>query len=115
MGTSSMYGTRVEEDLRERMYVRRCTVGSRVGSSVIWPGRGCSGFGRGESWTEMTCSMPANEMESIASPLKSAMRCCFSWMKRGWVSKRGEAKCMRGLCPGVDFGVCREGGWSDGN
>lgn len=59
----------------------------------------------------MTCPIPANAMDSIASPLKSAMRCCFSWTKRAWVSKSGDAKCISGLCPGVDFGVCRERGW----
>lgn len=53
----------------------------------------------------------------MTSPLKKEMRRDFNWMKRGCVSKRGEAKCIMGLWPGVHLGVwgrdeigCKVGG-----
>jgi len=61
--------------------------------------------GVGAQETLMTCSSPGRHMESISSPLKKSMSMDFSWMNRGCVSKSSEAKCIRGLCPGVDLGV----------
>jgi hypothetical protein len=53
----------------------------------------------------MTCSMPDRQTEFMVSPLKKEMNMDLSWVKRGWVSKRSEAKWRSGLCPGVDLGV----------
>lgn len=63
--------------------------------------------GVGPKLTLMMHSRPARHIESTTSPLKKSSKRDFSWMNRGCVRKRSEAKCINGLCPGVDFGVCK--------
>ena len=64
--------------------------------------------GAGAQETLMTWSRPGRQMESRASPLKKSRSMDLSWMYCGWVSKSSEAKCISGLWPGVDLGVCCE-------
>jgi hypothetical protein len=45
-------------------------------------------------------------MESTTSPLKKSSNMDLSCIYCGCVSKSSEAKCISGLWPGIDFGVC---------
>ena len=108
IGVSSTRGTRVPEERRRVVYVRMWTFGRFLTESesdvdVVPFDEG----GVGESETLMTCSRPGRQIESITSALKKSINRDLSWMNRGWVSNSSEAKCIIGLCPGVDFGVCR--------
>lgn len=105
-----MYGTLVFDDLSESVYVRMRIGGKSDESSSTLPANGAAcvepgGMGRGPSWMDITCSIPARAIESMASPLKRHRSRDFNCMNLGCVSKRGDAKCTSGLYPGVDFFV----------
>lgn len=72
------------------------TLGSDEGFSGVVLGRSVEAvmrvWGVGPSEILMTCSMPGKQTDSIVSPLKKDISMDLSWEKRGWVSKRSEAK-----------------------
>ena len=97
------------DDLSARVYVLRRMGGKSDGSSSMDPdkGREVEEEGRGPSWTDMTCSIPRSAIVSMASALKRLNRRERTCARRGCVSKSGDAKCISGLYPGVDFFVCK--------
>lgn len=72
------------------------TLGRDKRSSRVVPGRSVEAvvrvLGVGPREMLITCSIPGKQMDSIVSPLKKDISMDLSCEKRGWVSKRSEAK-----------------------